>query len=91
MRVSQETGTPLALYKINYPLRPDTPRNMAWQYLQDNFATLKLKSDLSDLQYSSERETPGGYHVRFQQYLNGYPVYQGNLVVNINRQNRITL
>ncbi|OGB68339.1 MAG: hypothetical protein A2Y94_15760, partial [Caldithrix sp. RBG_13_44_9] len=91
MRVSQETGAPLALYKVDYPLRPDTPRNMAWQYLRENSEQLKLKDDLSDLQFSSLRETPGGYHVRFQQYLNGYPVYQGNLVVNINRQNRVTL
>ena len=91
MRVSLETGAPLALYKVGYLLRPDTPRNMAWQYLQENSEQLKLKSDLNDLQFSSERETPGGYHVRFQQYLNGYPVYQGNLVVNINRENRVTL
>jgi hypothetical protein len=91
MRVSLETGAPLALYKVDYSLRPDTPVNMAWQYLRENADLLKLKSDPSDLQFSSEKETPGGYHIRFQQFIQGYPVYQGNLVVNINRQNRVTL
>jgi hypothetical protein len=90
MRVSQETGAPLALYKVDYPVYPDTPLNMAWQYLRENADLLKIKNDLSDLQFSSLRETPGGYHVRFQQFIQGYPVYQGNLVVNINRQNRVT-
>jgi len=91
MRISQETGVPLALYKVNYPLHPDTPQNMAWQYLQENADLLKLKNDFSDLHFSSLRVTPGGYHVRFQQIIQDYPVYQGNLVVNINRQNRVTL
>ncbi len=90
MRISKETGAPLALYRVNFQVQPDTPENMARQYLKENADRLKIKKDLSDLQLSSLRETPGGYHVRFQQFIEGYPVYEGNLVVNLNRQHQVT-
>ncbi len=90
MRISKETGAPLALYRVNYTVLPDTPENMARRYLKENADQLKIKKDLSDLRFASLRETPGGYHVRFQQFIKDYPVYQGNLVVNINRQHQIT-
>lgn len=90
MRVSKETGAPVALYRVNYAVRPDTPENMARQYLRENAALLKIKADLSDLLHTASRETPGGYHVRFLQQAAGYPVYHGDMVVNLDRNNTVT-
>ena len=89
-RISKETGAPLALYRVDYPVKAGSPQEMAEQYLRENARILKIKRDLSDLQFSSVRETPGGYHIRFKQYAYGYPVYRGDIVVNLDRQNRIT-
>ncbi len=63
---------------------------MAQQYLRENADQLKISRDLNDLRYRSMRETPGGYHVRFQQYAAQYPVYQGEIVVNIDRNHTVT-
>ena len=90
MRVSVETRVPLALYKVNYKVQPDSPARMAEQYLRENAGLLKLEPDLSDLIYNSTRETRGGYHVRFLQYVGRYPVYKSEIVVNINRGNLVT-
>lgn len=89
MRVSQETGAPLALYRVNYPVQPAAPEEMARQYLRENAALLMIKADLSDLRHAATRETPGGYHVRFLQQVQGYPVYQGDIVVNLDRNHTV--
>ena len=91
MRVSKETGVPLALYQINYSVHPGDPEDMARQYLQENASLLRIKQDLNDLVHISTRETPGGYHIRFLQYIGEYPVYKSESVVNINRENKVTL
>jgi len=87
MRVNKTTGVPVALYKVNYEVNPSTPEDMARQYLFDNADFLFHKNDIDDLVHSSTRETPGGYHVRFDQYFGQYQVYNSNIVVNINHNN----
>ncbi len=49
MRINSQTGVPIALYRANYNVNPDTPEKMARQYLLENSELLKIKSDLSDL------------------------------------------
>ena len=90
MRIAQESGVPRALYRIDYPVTPDSPLNMARQYLRDHAELLQLPADLAILRHTVTRETPGGFHVRFQQYAGEYPVYRSDLVVNLNRHNRVT-
>lgn len=90
MRVSKKTGAPVALYNVNYAVTPSTPLNMASQYLEENASLLRMKSGLDDLEHTVTRETPGGYHVRFFQQIDGYPVYGTDIVVNLNRQNEVT-
>lgn len=90
MQVSKETGAPLALYRVNYPVQLAAPEEMARQYLRENAALLMIKADLSDLRHTSTRETPGGYHVRLLQQVQGYPVYQGDMVVNLDRNHTVT-
>ncbi|MFC1851858.1 hypothetical protein ACFL27_16830 [candidate division CSSED10-310 bacterium] len=90
MRVSEFDHKPLALYNVNYPVMPDIPERMALQYLEDHAELLKLKKDLSDLRHRVTIETPGSYHVRFDQFLGGYQVYKAEIVVTINRKDVVT-
>lgn len=89
MRTNQSTGVPIALYKPNYLVNADTPEKMARQFLAENYELLKLSADLSELKYFITRETPGGYHVHFDQYIGEYPVLNSRINVTISRDNRV--
>jgi PKD repeat protein len=89
MRVNSKTKVPIALYKVNYKVNPDTPERMARQYLLENSVLLKLKSDLSDLRYLTTKETRAAYHVHFAQYIGEYPVYNSTLNITIDRNNKV--
>ena len=89
--ISQVTGAPLALYGVNYPVAAGSPEEMARQYLSANAAQLHLKSNtLDDLVYRVMRQGPSGTVVRFTQQVAGVPVYQAEIAVHINNQNRVT-
>jgi PKD repeat protein len=89
MRINMMTDVPVALYKLNYPVNTDTPEKMARQFLTENHELLKLSADLSELKYFTTRETPGGYHVHFDQYIGEYPVLNSRINVTISRDNRV--
>ena len=91
MRISRESGVPLALYRVDYPLKGTaaSPEAQSRQYLRANAALLQLSPDLAGLQHVATVETPGGYHVRFRQQVQGYPVYQSTLVVSLDRRNQV--
>jgi hypothetical protein len=85
------TGAPLALYQVNYPVRPGTPEAMARQYLADNAAALHLRQpDLSDLAEHFTRTGPAGTTVRFHQSYSGVPVYKGEVVVHLNNDGMVS-
>ncbi|MCW9065964.1 MAG: PKD domain-containing protein, partial [Ignavibacteriaceae bacterium] len=89
MRLNEITGVPFVLYKPNYPVNADTPENMAKQFLNENHELFKLSADLSELKYFTTKETPGGYHVHFDQYIGEYPVLNSRVNVTISRDNRV--
>ena len=89
MRINELTGVPIALFKPNYPVIADTPEKMARQFLTENHELLKLSADLSELKYVITKETPGGYHVHFDQYIGEYPVLNSRVNVTISRDNRV--
>ncbi|MDH3269637.1 MAG: hypothetical protein OEM46_12375, partial [Ignavibacteria bacterium] len=89
MRINELTGVPIALYKPNYPVIADTPERMAKQFLTENHELFKLSADLSELKYITTKETPGGYHVHFDQYIGEYPVLNSRVNVTISRDNRV--
>ena len=89
MRVNAENGVPAAVYQLNYKVDPDSPEKMARQFLQDNNAMLHLQSGLNDLGYTGTRETPGGYHVHFTQYVGELPVENSDINVTISKSNHI--
>ncbi len=89
MRINEITGVPIALYKPNYPVNSDTPENMARQFLTENHELFKLSVNLFELKYITTKETPGGYHVHFDQYIGEYPVLNSRINVTISRDNRV--
>ncbi len=89
MRVNAVNGVPVTVYQLNYKVNPDSPEKMARQFLQENYAMLHLQSDLNDLRYSGIRETPGGYHVHFTQYIGELPVDRSDINVTISKDNRV--
>lgn len=91
MRVSRESGVPLALYRVDYRAKGRTsqPEDIARQYLREHAELLRISPEAGDLHYVSTVETPGGYHVRFRQQVQGYPVYQSTIVVNLDHRKRV--
>lgn len=93
MRISKETGVPLALYHVNYTIKEKvySPEEMARIYLSNNAALLQIDPQLDNIVHRITRETPGGYHVRFYQAEQGFPVYGSSIVVNIDRKQTVNL
>src|SRR5512134_534596 len=85
-RVSDETGYPLALYRVNFPVSPDAPEAMARQYLRAAAAHLGLRDpDLSDLRHRATRVGLGTITVRFEQTFQGLPVYESEVTVSLDK------
>jgi len=91
-RVSNETGFPLALYRVNHAVEMSyAPDVMARQYLREAAAQLGLaKADLSDLRHRATHEGPGSITVRFDQTYQGLPVYQGEVTVSLDQHATVT-
>ena len=88
-RIDCDTFAPLALYSEDYIAQPSTPEKMAREYLSARATSLGIKAGTMDLMLTYVRETSGGYRVRFQQTVDYVPVYNSEVVVSIDRQNRI--
>ncbi len=86
-RVEVVTGKPVALYNLSYQVRPDQPEAMAMQFLVENSNLLKINP--SDIVFRDVVETPAAYHVHFDQYIDGYPVYNSDINVTISKQNKV--
>lgn len=91
MRVSTETGAPLFIYGEKYAVQSGTAEAMAEEYLQAQVGLLQLnKADLSDLEHRFTRQGPSGYTVRYDQFVDQVPVYNGEIAVHINNQNIVS-
>ncbi|HSP87144.1 MAG TPA: PKD domain-containing protein [Ignavibacteriaceae bacterium] len=88
-RVETITGKPVALYNVNYQVKPDTPELMARQFLLENSKLLKINYSLENILFKTVVETPAAYHVHFTQHINGYPVYNSDINVTIGRNNKV--
>ena len=65
-----------------------SPQKKATEYLKENAAQYGLKADLSDLQYISTTETSVASYVRFQQVVNGAPVFSKQITVTLNGEGK---
>ncbi|MBO1580145.1 M36 family metallopeptidase [Bacillus sp. XF8] len=61
-----------------------SPKEKAAEYLKANAVQYSLKPDLSDLQYISTTDTQVASYVRFQQVVNGAPVFSRQITVTLN-------
>ncbi len=68
------------------------PRAIAESYLTSNAARLGLVASKlgDDLSLFSEKASPSGTHVRYQQQVNGVPVYRGDLVIKVSNGGQIS-
>lgn len=94
MRISAETGVPLALYNLDYPVAAATPDEMARQYLRENSELLHLSplssSDAGELVLHAVRESGAGSTVRYRQHYLGVPVYESEVTVTIAPDSKVT-
>lgn len=89
-RTSALTGRPLALYRVNFPVRPGTPEQMAREYLAAQASRLGLAPGASDLRFVASRYGLATTTVAFEQTYRGLPVYGSDTTVALNRQNLVT-
>ena len=84
-RIDLTTGAPVALYRVGHAVTPGAPAAMASEYLSAAAERLQLRSaDLSDLQVRHVWTNPAGSTVRFEQHVNGVPVYDSEIAVTVN-------
>ncbi len=89
-RRSPLDGRALAVYRTGYTARPAPPATMALEYLAASARSFGLRSPQTELVHLSTTETPGGFHVRFQQVADGLPVYRSRITVNLDRNQQVT-
>lgn len=84
------SGAPRTLFRIGYTVRSDAPEAMAREYLGAHVELLHLDADdLADLTHESTWESLAGHTVRFQQRIDGLPVYGGDLAVTIDSRGQV--
>src|SRR3990172_10619380 len=64
---------------------PPNPEAIARAHLQQNWLRYGLRPQLDDLNLAQIKESPGAYHVRFQQAVGGTPVFGAFTTVNISK------
>ena len=84
-RVSVETGLALAMRRVDHRVTPGQPEVMAMQFLLERGTELGLGADLSDLTVRATRFSPAGDTIRFQQHVDGVPVYGAEIAVTVDR------
>lgn len=91
-KVNAKTGLLLSASQLNYKVKPDTPENMARQYLRENRQQWGfMHANLQDLTHHATRKNLAGHTVRFKQVVDGVPVADATIVVHINRHNVVNL
>ena len=68
------------------------PRQVAESFLSQHATELGLKegTPLADLAFGYEKGTPSGAHLRFDQTVDGVPVYRAEVVVKVNKYGQVS-
>lgn len=66
-------------------------KTAAENYLKKHAAEYKLSPDLTGLTYVKTIPTPAGSYVRYQQTINGSPVFSSQLTVTVDKSNKVGL
>ncbi|EHO40279.1 Propeptide peptidase M4 and M36 [Caldithrix abyssi DSM 13497] len=89
-RIDEKTGIYRYHYNLNVSGYSGTAEQIVRSYLKDNFKKYGIDPQTSTLRTLRVRETPGGFHVFFEQTINNIPVYDGRMVVTLNPQKAVT-
>jgi hypothetical protein len=91
LRISTESGYPLAVYNPDVAVAPAAPETMARQYLQANMDLFGLKAaDLQNLRLHAVRESAAGTTVRLRQFWKNVPVYGAEITITISPQHKVS-
>ncbi len=89
-KINVTTQQIMTMYGLHVKMPIQGPEFMARAFLFDNQRDLGLQDPtLDDLSLVFTRESTIGTTLRFQQSLQGYPVYKSQVVVNINPEQEI--
>ncbi len=89
-KVDAATGAVRYIYKENFLPVSTNPQNAAREYLQAKASALGIDPELKSLQWLKTNRSPGGAHVIYRQQLAGIPVFQSEIVVTINKLNKVS-
>ena len=89
-RISNETGFPLALYRVGFQARHGTSEEMAREFLAARASELGVRADGSDLRHRVTSSGKATTTVRFEQTYRGVPVYRAETTVSMNRASEIS-
>ncbi|MGB0887789.1 MAG: T9SS type A sorting domain-containing protein [Vicingaceae bacterium] len=89
VKMSEKTNTPLLFTNLHDNVIGNTPTEKALYWLTNNKALLGIEK-ISDLEVAFKRSSLSGHNVRFQQKLNGVPVYKSLVNVHISPSNMVT-
>ena len=79
-----------SIFKPDYGPVEGSAENIAKAYLQEYKTSLGIDNISTEVRLKSNLISPGGRHVIFNETINGYPVYDSEIVVTINKYNIVT-
>ena len=91
MRISKHTGLAVAIYGVNSRQYSGTKEQIARKYLLDNKILLGMLDNLADLELIEVNKSPAGHHVGFRQLYHSIPVWRSEMVISINKENRVVM
>ena len=90
MRVNTVTGTPYAIYQVNYETTSNDPALAAREYLQASVNTFDLaRTNLTDLTEHAVRSGQAGHTVRFRQNFDGLPVNKNEITISMDHDMKV--
>ncbi len=89
-RMDEKTGIFRYHYNLFEPQYSGTAEEIARAYLKDHFKEYGVDALTNTLKTLRVRQTPGGFHIFFQQVINNIPVYDGRMVVTLDAHKAVT-
>jgi uncharacterized repeat protein (TIGR01451 family) len=82
---------PVTLYDLHEAVTPDSPENMARQFLRNSSKKIlgRLEDAVNELQFVGVQETAVSRTVHLKQVVNGIPVFNSDISVTFNRNNEV--
>ncbi|MGE5353261.1 MAG: FlgD immunoglobulin-like domain containing protein [Acidobacteriota bacterium] len=90
LKINKRTNIVEAMFNIESKVYSGKPDAIAKQFLDENKTVLGI-ADINDLHLLETIESPGAKHVGFLQTHMGIPVFGSEMVVNVNKENRVTM